>query len=1119
MKKALVMLLVLAMLVPMLLVMPASAEAATPDKPFYTLGWSEFDEKSYPYLDGLYQINWSALGGSVKLNNVTYGSADFDAQVLKLAQTLKTAMDKRPAGARYIHTFGPAKVYRMAPENGIFMDYAVDQMVVIMDALMKKYKEIGGQIDGIVVDVEFTGTSCYYLFDSPSNEYQNNTLVSNPDLLRDIVKDKRYKTEIRPLLEEWGFIFYDAGDPVKQASYTELFSVTKNAGSKYARSRNVWNTVSRIHLNQYVTKWAYDTAVKYFPDINVNDYQSTDTATWLKMSATTDDGTEMNGGNSIKAGNTSTYSWYYGQPNANMYDGIKTYTGYNGAYLPKEPFTQLLYYVNFGRYIYESTDTHKIAPWITYYDYGDTDASEAHLISNTPYYTEQLYHLGMLDPQPFLGYCYVGDGIFKDGRENSTHYKEIQQVMNEAMAELTRVAGYSDRKPLVSTMDWNSQYILSGMYTGGRNLWRITPNTNAITMGEFLVDKEVPTFYVDGKTVTFPGGKIIEDSTISIVGSSGYWVETAKDVVPVVTTEAEHYEFYPSFQYDFEEYASGAFDYNTSKPKNAWGFTWSAAGDVKGQSNILNIDGNNKLAIIGNSKNWVKELPTNVTAGDSFAEDQTWELTVTVPEGLSADAQIDILTYNGNKQDLTDGGFMIKGYKLYYATGKHDADGNPIYEEMMEVKGGSTYGFKRIMNFHHENAFYCTYAVTTGSGRTLKSVEQIPCPSFNYITQIGFGVTGADKAVYVDDFKVFLCGVTADFSVYDKRTGQDAEIGALRDRSTAYRLSWLNASGEDHTATIKADITEGGKTTTTTLHEVAIEPGKDGIITGFVDLKEGQTVKVYMETSVVTPVNPFEAPEEAGPLVDATFTEGGIKEVPDALKAAGLDTVEKIKAALEGKLLEADSNVEAFIHYTVEIKKEDIPKHGKMTVIMPYPEGTDANYTFYAAQLFTTDDYNKELGSVEIANVANTAGGIQFTVYGASPIAIGWIAPEEVEVDDGLIPMPPTDSRPAPTAVKVQRPTEAPETEETEEPTEETEYIEDTEPTEEPTEAPTETTAPAVVEDEGEVNIWLIVVIAVVVLAGAGAAVFFLLKKKKVAAPAAEEIEDIEESAEEKTEE
>ncbi len=1098
MKKALVMLLVLAMLVPMLLVMPASAETATPDKPFYTLGWSEFDEKSYPYLDGLYQINWTAFGGNVKLNNVVYGSADFDAQIDQLAQTLKKAMDKRPAGARYIHTFGPAKVYRMAPENGIFMDYAVEQMVVIMDALMKKYKEIGGQIDGIVVDVEFTGTSCYYLFDMPSNEFQDNTLVSNPDLLREIVKDKRYKTEIRPLLEEWGFIFYDAGDPVKQASYTELFSVTKNAGSKYARSRNVWNTVSRIHLNQYVTEWAYDTAVKYFPDINVNDYQSADTATWLKMTATTDDGTEMNGGNSIKAGNTSTYSWYYGQPS---YSSNSTYTGYNAAYMPQESYTQLLYYVNFGRYLYESTDTKKIAPWITYYDYGDTsNTKSSYRISNTPYYTEQLYHLGMLDPQPFLGYCYVGDGIFKDGRENSAHYKEIQQVMNDAMAELTRVAGYSDRKPIQLPMEWNSQYILSGMYAGGRNIWRITPNTNVITLGAFKTsgEKEDPTFSVAGKTVTFPKGTIIADNAISIVGSSGYWVETPKDVMPVVTTEAEHFEFFPSMLYDFEEYASGAFDYNTSKPKNAWGFTWSAAGDVKGQSNIVNIDANNKLAIIGNSKNWVKDLPSNITAGDSFAEDQTWELKVTIPKGLSKDAQIDILTYNGNKQDLTDGGFMVKGGKLYYATGKHDAEGNPLYEELMDVDEDTTYGFKRVMNFHHKDSFYCTYAVTSGSGRTLKSVEEIPCPSFNYITEIGFAVTGADKAVYVDDFKIYLCGVTADFSIYDKRTGQDAEVGALRDRSTAYRLSWLNATYDEHTATIKADITEGGKTTTTVLHEVTLTPGRDGIITGFVDVKEGQTVKVYLETTVETPVNPFAAPEEAGPLVDATFTEGSIKEVPDALKAAGLDTVEKIKEALEGKVLDSGAEVHGFIHYTVDVKKEDIPKHGKMTVIMPYPAGTDANYTFVVGQLFATDDYGKEIGSVEVIKTANTSEGIQFEVFGTSPIVLGWTAPEEVE--EGLIPMPPTDSRPAPTAVKVQRPTEAPEVEETEEPTEETEYIEETEAPTEETEAPTETTAP-VVEEEGGMNIWLIVAIAVVVLAGAGVAVFFLLKKKPTAPP------------------
>ena len=95
---------------------------------------------------------------------------------------------------------------------------------------------------------------------------------------------------------------------------------------------------------------------------------------------------------------------------------------------------------------------------------------------------------------------------------------------------------------------------------------------------------------------------------------------------------------------------------------------------------------------------------------------------------------------------------MVKGGKLYYATGKHDAEGAPLYEEMMDVEAGTTYGFKRIMNFHHKDYFYCSYIVTSGSGRTLKSVEEVPCPNFNYITQIGFAVTGADKPVYVDDF-------------------------------------------------------------------------------------------------------------------------------------------------------------------------------------------------------------------------------------------------------------------------------------------------------------------------------------------------------------------------------
>ena len=847
----------------MALIQPAKA-AATPDKPFYTLAWSDFDQDSYPYLDGLYQLNWGNVGGTIKLSGLTYNEdpTAMEAEALALAQTVKANLDKRPAGARYIHTFGPAKVYRILAENAIFFDEATTQMTAIMDAFLKAYKEIGGQLDGIVVDLEYVGLSTYYLVDTDGGDYQENSLIRNPDLLRDIVKDKRYQTEIRPMLEEWGFIFYQAETAEQQAAYTELYAITKNAPSKYDRSRNVWNTVMRNHLNQTLTEWAYEPLMKYFPEANMSDYQSYDGATWLKMTSVSDDGTEMNGGNSVVAGDTSTHSYYYGNPGSKYYDALSKYTGFNEAILPKEPFTQLMYYVNFTRYLYESSNSKKIAPWITYYDYG---SEASYRINNTAYYTEQLYHLGMFDPQPFLNYTYVGDSCFKDGGKDSTHYKEIQQVNNEIMAELTRVAGYSDRQPIPSPINWNSDFILSGMYAGGRNIWRITPNTAEVEKEFFLMQGEEggdPTFVINGQTISFPDGEIIEDSEISILGSCGYWVTTPKDVTPVVSSNRDRYQKYPSLKYDFEDYADGTFDYNTSSPKNAWGFTWKKSGDIQGASSIVTVDGDKKLSIIGNSKNWIKNLPSNITAGDSFAEDQAWELTVTIPEGLSADAQINILYYNGNKQEIEDGGFMIKGGKLHYATGEENEDGELVYTEWMAIEPG-TYKFQRLMNFNFMNTtVYSDYVLLNEKGKTIDKVENVPSPGFKYITEIGFAAADADKAVIVDDFKIYLTGTAADFSVYDAKTGQNATIGETRDRSTAYRLSWLNATTKVQTVTIKADITENGTTTTTVLHEVKMIPGNDSVVTGIVECKEGQTVKVYMESTIEAPVEPT-APTEA----------------------------------------------------------------------------------------------------------------------------------------------------------------------------------------------------------------------------------------------------------------
>jgi len=877
MKKVFAILLTLALLLPLGLVPTVSAEGEVKVEPFYALGWSDFDEKTYPYLDGLVTSSFSNIGDMAKMSyggaTITY-SQYTDEEVTKLAQKLTDALNARPEGMRYWTLFGPSKIMKLAPEKALFMDHGIDQLYNMVDAVMKKMAEQGAKIDGVVVDIEYVGLGCYYLIDA-NTDHQTNNLTKNPNLLKQIVADPRYATEIRPLLVEYGFQFYEAADPSQQAAYTEIFSITKAAGSKYEQSRLVWDTVMRIHLNRYVDEWLYTPLQKYFPEATLSDYQSLDSATWLKMAAVTDDGIVMSGGNSKKSGNVSTYSYYYSRPSSDFYKNNQKYSGYNDVIFAAEPFSNLLYDINFTRHMYESTDTKMIAPWITGYTYG---GKKEQSMAYTPYYAELLYHLGMFDPEPFLSYTYTGD------LDGPGEWELTSQIMNDVMAELTRVAGYSDRKPISMPQNWNSKYVLSGMYANGRNIWRITPNTNVISVADFQVAGTTdPTFRVNGETVTFPGGKIIADTEIKNCGSCGYWVETAANVTPIVSCDENRYQEYPSFLYDFESVAEGAFDYNTSTPTNAWGFTWKKFGDTKGASTVVTVDGNKKLSIVGTSLNWIKELPNNVTAGDTYAEDQAWELTVTVPEGMNAEAEIIILNYSGKKESAEDGGFKIQGGKLYYGLD------NEEYAELMDIAAG-TYTFTRYMNFNDSAAFYCTYVVADATGKELKRVENIAVPTFDYIETLGFGVRESSQAVIVDDFKIYLTGTALDFGIYDAATGQDAVLNETRDSSTAYRLSWLNATDKAETATLKADIYEGGALKETkTVKTIEMKPGTDGIETGVVEIAEGQSVKVYLESTVVKPgVTPGGTDQPTTPTTPGETTptanntdkdEGGIDPV------------------------------------------------------------------------------------------------------------------------------------------------------------------------------------------------------------------------------------------------
>lgn len=71
--------------------------------------------------------------------------------------------------------------------------------------------------------------------------------------------------------------------------------------------------------------------------------------------------------------------------------------------------------------------------------------------------------------------------------------------------------------------------------------------------------------------------------------------------------------------------------------------------------------------------------------------------------------------------------------------------------------------------------------------------------------------------------------------------------------------------------------------------------------------------------------------------------------------------------------------------------KDSFPANGRITVLLPYPEGTGmSGYEFVVVHVFTTDDFGKKVGNMESPYVTKTTDGLQVTTTGLSPIMIGW---------------------------------------------------------------------------------------------------------------------------------
>ena len=213
MKKIFALLLACALLLPCLAGFTVLATGKVATKPFVAITWSDIDEdiQDFEYADEMYTIHIRTDTSVIPYFLKSGVGTDMDM----IVADMKKEMDSRPEGMRYFHVHGLTKAFSYQAEDTIYLDNGADHIKVLFEDLMRRYYEIGGKLDGMVQDLEYIGLSSYYI---------TQDLKKNTNLFQEIMENPRYLTDVRPMLEERGFLFYN------EDSYTpELFSVSENS--------------------------------------------------------------------------------------------------------------------------------------------------------------------------------------------------------------------------------------------------------------------------------------------------------------------------------------------------------------------------------------------------------------------------------------------------------------------------------------------------------------------------------------------------------------------------------------------------------------------------------------------------------------------------------------------------------------------------------------------------------------------------------------------------------------------------------------------------------------------------------------------------------------------------
>lgn len=853
MKKFLAVLLVLVLALPMCFV--AQAGEIDPDaKPFYFCNWSSVEEYNFGNTYDVFMLWCRQPQKGADSLYITAMNATAEPTPVGLATAMYEKFEYYPEGARYL--YGNATPLASLAVDEIFFDDGIELLKEFYKEMITEYYILGGELDGVVYDFEYNPSQSYYI---------SQAFREDPELFNRIVENPHYEETIRPMLVERGFKFWDKVTDATPEIYC-VYNKSDRYTNEFAQSRSIWDAVMRDWTNLQMLE-AVSPIFKYYKEATLSDYRRQDTKSWQKE-ISQGGGVEGTGGhvNALgnAVGNVTNENAYFYRPGYGYFVDDKTNApsfskpvGYNNAYFEPNAYNMFSWNMNDYKNMALANEEGLLQVWLGSYNY--TDPAEApHSGCFTPYYTETLLHIGMLDPEPFLGWV----------TESSSHgqYAKAIKIISDVLYELTRVVGAADREPILTQHNWNENFQMSGMYAGGRNVWRITPNIYTGTSVEaFKVEgTKDPTFYIDGQTITFPSGKIIENGSVYELGFCGYWIEMPADVSPVVTGDADRYEKYPAFGEDYDGYEVGMdFTYNNAKPVTSWLVKKGSNSTATIQADKDNAE-NKVLALTGTYTIKNAIVTDKISAGDGRAEDQCWEIEVTVPANLNDKATVTLLgVYNNENYKAIDGGLRITGGKVYYA----DTEGKYIELDGVDVSKGGKFKIKRLVDFNNAEALVSDYEIYDAEGKLLGSVKDVPFGKDVKLPIQGIGIACENvegDPVLVDNYKLYANGITTDLTLYEKHYGLEIEEPEKpTDKEVVARLHWMNATPDEKEYAVVAEYYDGDtKDSTKTIKKVKMGCGLDGEEIVEIPAKEGKTVLVYMKD--ITKAKPVDDDGAAG---------------------------------------------------------------------------------------------------------------------------------------------------------------------------------------------------------------------------------------------------------------